>query len=101
MAKKSIIARERKRELLIKAFSKKREVLKTKIVNPSLSIEEREKAMNDLNKLPKNSSAVRAQNRCYITGRAHGVYSKFGLSRNKLRKMVMMGEIPGVRKSSW
>jgi small subunit ribosomal protein S14 len=54
-----------------------------------------------LQKLPRNSSPVRLRNRCAITGRPRGVYSKFGLGRTKLRETIMRGEVPGVIKASW
>ena len=44
---------------------------------------------------------VRLRNRCGLTGRPHGYFRKFGLSRNKLRERVMQGDVPGVRKASW
>ena len=54
-----------------------------------------------LQKLPKNSSPVRLNNRCMITGRARSYYRKFGVSRLVLREMALRGEIPGLKKSSW
>ena len=44
---------------------------------------------------------VRVRNRCEITGRARGVYRKFGLSRIKVRELSMSGALPGVIKASW
>ena len=41
------------------------------------------------------------RNRCNITGRPHGYYRKFGLSRNKLREHAMAGDIPGLVMASW
>jgi small subunit ribosomal protein S14 len=54
-----------------------------------------------LQKLPRDSSASRYRNRCALTGRARGYYRKFGLSRSKLREIVMSGQAPGVVKASW
>ena len=51
--------------------------------------------------LPRDASPARQRNRCRITGRPHGVYSKFGLCRNKLRESAMRGEVPGLVKASW
>ena len=50
---------------------------------------------------PRNSNPTRLRNRCRITGRPRGVFSKFGLGRNKLREHAMRGEIPGLTKASW
>ncbi len=54
-----------------------------------------------LQKLPKNSSAVRIKNRCAVTGRSRGYMRYFGISRQQFREMARRGEIPGVKKSSW
>ena len=51
--------------------------------------------------LPRNANKTRLRNRCALTGRPRGVYSKFGLGRNKLREFAMRGEIPGIVKASW
>ena len=53
------------------------------------------------NKLPRDSSYTRRRNRCSLTGRSRGYYRKFGLSRSKLREIMMRGEVPGVTKASW
>jgi small subunit ribosomal protein S14 len=66
-----------------------------------LSDEERMAAREKLQRLPRDASPVRVRNRCSLTGRPRGVYSKFGLGRNKLREIAMRGEVPGVTKASW
>ncbi|WP_127470099.1 30S ribosomal protein S14 [Thiomicrorhabdus aquaedulcis] len=101
MAKQSMIQREKKRAETVAKFSAKRALYKEQIVNMSLSFEERMEAMDKLQELPRNASPVRQRNRCRITGRPHGVYRKFGLSRNMLRQLAMQGDVPGLRKASW
>lgn len=101
MAKKSMINRELKREKMVAKYSQKRTELKAIISDMNASDEERMDAMLQLQSLPRNSSPVRLRNRCGITGRPHGYFRKFGLSRNILRERVMQGDVPGVRKSSW
>lgn len=89
MAKASIKARERKREKLVARFAQKRAELK-----------EAEDWVG-LDKLPRNSSAVRLHNRCKLTGRPKGYMRKFGISRVTFREMASAGKIPGVTKASW
>ena len=101
MAKKSMIERELKRAKLVKRYAAKRTALKEIIRNVNTSDEDRLVAQTKLNALPRDSSPSRKRNRCAITGRPHGVYSKFGLGRNKLREAAMKGEIPGLTKASW
>jgi len=101
MAKKSMIAREVKREGLIKKYQAKRSELKEVIRSPNTSFEEKENAQIQLQKLPRDSSQSRLRNRCKLTGRPHGYYRKFGLSRNKLREATMRGDVPGLSKASW
>jgi small subunit ribosomal protein S14 len=101
MAKKSMIARENRRARAVKKYAVKRAELKAIINNPAGSDEERYKAQLKLQALPRDSSPVRGRNRCRITGRPHGYYRKFGLSRNMLREAAMRGDVPGLVKASW
>jgi small subunit ribosomal protein S14 len=101
MAKKSMIAREVKREKTVKRFAAKRAELKKIIASMQSSDEERREALLKLQSLPRNASPCRLRNRCSITGRANGFYRKFGLGRNKLREQTMSGNIPGLGKASW
>jgi small subunit ribosomal protein S14 len=101
MAKKSMIARENRRARAVKKYAVKRAELKAIIRNPAGSDEERYQAQLKLQALPRDSSPVRGRNRCLITGRPHGYYRKFGLSRNMLREAAMRGDVPGLVKASW
>lgn len=101
MAKKSMIAREKKRAKLVARYATKRAELKAIIVNPESSEEEVWEANMKLQQLPRDGSPVRQQRRCRLTGRPHAVYRKFGLARNKLREAAMRGDVPGLVKSSW
>lgn len=89
MAKKSWMAREKKRRELVAKYAEKRRQLK-----------EAGDWMG-LQKLPRNASPVRLRNRCPLTGRARGYLRKFGVSRIVFREMALEGKIPGVRKASW
>jgi small subunit ribosomal protein S14 len=101
MAKKSMIAREVKREKLVKQYAERRAALKAIINNKDLPMEERFRASLKLAKLPRNSSAVRLHNRCQLTGRPHAYYRKLKISRIALRDLGSAGQIPGMVKSSW
>ena len=101
MAKSSSIQKNKSRQKLIDKFSQKRKLLKSKVMDKSLSLEDRIMFQNKLNELPRNSSSIRHRNRCELTGRSRGVYRKFGLSRIKIRELSMTGNLPGVVKSSW
>ena len=89
MAKKSIEARQRKREAMVAKFAEKRTALKAAGDYAALDL------------LPKNSSSVRLRNRCQLTGRPRGYMRHFGISRNQFRDMALQGKIPGVKKASW
>lgn len=89
MARKSNVARDLKRQKMIKRFAAKRAELK---------------ALGDqegLARLPRNSSPTRWKNRCIETGRPHAYMRQFGLSRLAFREHASKGEIPGVTKASW
>lgn len=89
MAKKSVIAREKKRREVVAKYAEKRARLKA------------EGNWEELQKLPRNASPVRLHNRCALTGRPRGYLRKFGVCRNVFRELSVEGKIPGVRKSSW
>ncbi|MFA6120021.1 MAG: 30S ribosomal protein S14 [Sideroxydans sp.] len=101
MAKIAVSNRDLKRREVVKKFAAKRAALNAIATNMSLSDEERFAARQKLQALPRDSSPVRLRNRCALTGRPRGVFSKFGLGRTKLREYAMCGEIPGVVKASW
>ena len=101
MAKLSMVARDVKREKIVRRYAAKRAELKAIIKSPTSSYEEKEAAVLKLQKLPRNASPVRMRNRCNLTGRPKGYYRKFGLGRNKLREAAMRGDVPGLVKASW
>lgn len=101
MAKKSSIAKQKKRETLVKNNWEKRSRLKAIIQDMKKPIEERLTAVDSLNKMPKNTSAIRLRNRCQLTGRSRGFLRKFKLSRLCFREMANQGLIPGIVKASW
>ena len=101
MAKTSMVNRDAKRAKLAKQHAAKRDALKKIVSSPTASYEEKIEAATRLQKLPRDSSPSRQRNRCELSGRPRGVYSKFGLGRNKLREHTMKGDVPGLRKASW
>ncbi|TMH65973.1 MAG: 30S ribosomal protein S14 [Betaproteobacteria bacterium] len=101
MAKLAVINRQYKRVKLVAKFAKRREALVAIIENSKVSNEDRFAARLKLQQLPRNANPTRLRNRCSLTGRPRGVFSKFGLGRNKLREYAMRGEIPGIVKASW
>ena len=101
MAKLAVKLRDKKRRQTVEKFKAKRAALLDIIEDSRASDEAREEARAKLQRLPRDASPVRLRNRCALTGRPRGVYSKFGLGRNKLRDLALKGEIPGVIKASW
>lgn len=89
MARLSVVVRNKKRAAMVDKYAAKRKELK----------EAGDYA--GLDKLPKNSSAVRLRNRCALTGRPRGFIRHFGISRNVFRDMAHDGKIPGIKKASW
>ena len=86
---------------MIQKYKSRRDLLKSKIKNKELSLEERISYQNKLNDLPRNGSAIRHRNRCEVTGRPRGNLRKFGMSRNTFRDLALKGELPGIKKASW
>nr|APD80657.1 ribosomal protein S14 [Polytoma uvella] len=100
MAKKSMIQREIKRQRIVMKYAKKREQLKKRILLTT-TLSDKLKLHRQLQRFPRNSSAVRLHNRCLVTGRPRGYYRDFGVSRHVLREMAHQGLLPGVQKASW
>lgn len=101
MTRLSIVNREAKREKTVKKYAAKRAELRKTILSTTASLQERQEAQQQFQRLPRDASPCRLRNRCKITGRPHGYYRKFGLGRNKLRESAMQGFIPGLVKASW
>jgi small subunit ribosomal protein S14 len=101
MAKASQVLRDERRAKLIAKYAEKRAELREKLKDPKVSSEEKFEIQAEFARLPRNSCPTRLTRRCRLTGRARGVYQKFGLSRIALREMTLSGELPGMRKSSW
>jgi small subunit ribosomal protein S14 len=89
MSRKSVIARQRKREKMVAKYAERRKALKEEGDYIGLSL------------LPRDSSPVRLKNRCALTGRPKAYIRKFGVSRIKFRELALAGRIPGVTKASW
>ena len=89
MARKSVIAREVKREKMAAKYADLRKQLK------------KEGRWDELDKLPRNSNPIRKHNRCKLTGRPKGYMRQFGICGVKFREMALQGKIPGVTKASW
>ena len=101
MAKKSKIAKNEQRKIVVARWATRRAELKETIRKPSSSDSERAQAQAALQRLPRDASPVRLRNRDAADGRPRGYLRKFGLSRVKMREMAHRGELPGVHKSSW
>ena len=101
MAKKAMIEREKKRQILVDKYAAKRAALKEIAKDVSKPMEERFSARLKLAKLPRNSSAGRLHNRCQLTGRPHAYYRKLKISRIAMRELGSSGQLPGMVKSSW
>ncbi|MFE3984847.1 30S ribosomal protein S14 [Nocardia tengchongensis] len=101
MAKKSKIAKNEQRKLIVARWAERRAELKEIIRKPTSGDAERAAAQTALQQLPRNASPVRLRNRDAADGRPRGHLRKFGLSRVRVRAMAHRGELPGVHKSSW
>lgn len=101
MAKTCMIEREQKRRAMVDKYAAKRAELLAVINDVKAAPEARSAARAKFQALPRNASPVRLRNRCALTGRPRGVFSKFGIARSKLRDLMMRGEVPGVTKASW
>ena len=71
MAKKNMIARDKKRVKLVLKYKTKRKDLLDELKNTS-SFSEIVKLNYKIQKLPRDSAKIRVRNRCWKTGRSQG-----------------------------
>ena len=100
MAKKSSIAREKRRIIAVERSEAKRQTLRKAILSET-DYDLREKLVGKLNAMPRDSSRIRIRRRCVCCGRPRAVYRRFAMCRLCLRNLVLMGMVPGIRKASW
>lgn len=100
MSSQRMVRREKKR-VRLQRLSAKRSELRQQLNDPTLDLDAKFDIIAKMEKLPRDSSYVRLSRRCSVTGRVRGVYRKFSLCRNELRRRAMSGEVPGLVKSSW
>lgn len=101
MAKQSKIAAQERRRATVERYAERRAGLKERIRRAEPGSAELAEAVQALNDLPRDSSAVRLRNRDQVDGRPRGYLRKAGLSRVRFREMAHRGELPGITKSSW
>ncbi|MFC7327280.1 30S ribosomal protein S14 [Marinactinospora rubrisoli] len=101
MAKKSKIARNEQRALVVARYAERRAELKRVISHPGTPADVRDAAVRELARQPRDASRTRLRNRDAVDGRPRGHLRKFGLSRIRFREMAHRGELPGITKSSW
>ena len=101
MARLMSINKNNFKKKLINKVKTKREELRLKMKDQSLSFEEKLSIQFALQKLGRRSCPTQYRNRCYLTGRPRGYLRDFGLCRNSFRKLALEGKLPGVVKASW
>jgi len=101
MAKKSKIAKNERRKVLVERYRERRAELVAITKDPEATYEAKREAYAALAKMPRDASATRYRNRCGVSGRPRGYFRKFGMSRIAVRELAHRGELPGVRKASW
>ena len=101
MAKRSKIAKNEQRAVVVARYAERRAQLKAIIKDPDTAYADRSAAVRTLSRLPRDSSPVRLRNRDQADGRPRGFIRKAGLSRIRFREMAHRGELPGITKSSW
>ena len=101
MAKKSMIAREKKRGIICEKYGEKRAALIAEIVDENTSEKDRISLQKKLRRIPRDASVHRQNSRCSQCGRPRSVSRRFGLCRICTRQFFVKAYLPGVRKSSW
>jgi ribosomal protein S14 len=98
---KAILLKDKRRRVLFATLEKRRKFLKALFEDLRLPDKFRWMVYKELILLPRDSSITRIRNRCVLTNRPRGIYSKFGLSRLMFRKYIWQGKLVGLKKASW
>lgn len=98
---KKLIRKDLKIRTIVNSLEKKRLLLKALFMNTTISNNLKLQIQSKLSGLPRNSSKTRIKNRCVISGRSHGVYNLYKLSRIQLKTLALNGDLPGLKKFSW
>ncbi|WWC61095.1 mitochondrial 37S ribosomal protein uS14m [Kwoniella dejecticola CBS 10117] len=102
MGAKAQVLRDIRKRLSAEQFEVQRRAYLFVARNTTLPATVRHKAQLGLNALNGGEGRLGAvKSRCWETGKARGVMSKFGLARFQFRLKALNGELPGVHKSSW
>ncbi|MFD8977557.1 MULTISPECIES: 30S ribosomal protein S14 [Streptomyces] len=101
MAKRSKIARNERRKAVVARYAERRAELKEILRRPATPAADRDAAVRELRRQPRDASATRVRNRDAVDGRPRGHLRRFGLSRVRMRQQAHAGFLPGVRKASW
>ena len=101
MAKKSAVARNKRRINASQRLKSARLALKKLILSETTDMEEKDAAVIKLQKRNRDESEIRVRNRCRQCGRPGGTLRKFGMCRIHLREAAMRGDVPGLKKASW
>nr|YP_008999849.1 ribosomal protein S14 [Prasinoderma coloniale]AGW52224.1 ribosomal protein S14 [Prasinoderma coloniale] len=95
---KGKVTTDRRRRYKVSDRSTYRRLLRSLLQNLRLPAAYRYAVSLHLASLDRNTSAIRVRNRCTLTGRGRGVFSKTRLSRHALRRLASRGHLPGFVK---
>jgi len=82
------ILKDRRHRIIYFYYENRRKVLLSLVHNLTLSSKIRQKAYQALVMIPRQASITQRRNRCTLTGRSRAIYSRFGLSRLRFRKLA-------------
>lgn len=93
--------RDYKNRICFQDFEIQQKILKSLMVNSSLSILTRRKLCGQFMSIGSRTSFSFLKTRCIFSGRSRSVYSFFNLSRLCIKKFFKAKFLPNLRKSSW
>nr|YP_011008105.1 ribosomal protein S14 [Dictyotopsis propagulifera]WBP69971.1 ribosomal protein S14 [Dictyotopsis propagulifera] len=79
----------------------KNKILKSILYNQKIKVSIRWWAQLERSKLSNKSSISKVHNFCVQTKRSRSIIHFYKLSRLRLRKLALMGFLPGLQKASW
>ena len=79
----------------------KKNELKYVSIKISLRLNQKFKINSFLKPFDKKYTSTKIKNRCFVSNRSKAIYTKFKVSRLKLREMILNGICPGFTKNCW
>lgn len=97
----NMMLRDVQKRRMFEKFHEERVKINTIWKNDILPKEIRSLAYQQVKSVPRDSTVLRINRRCTVTGRARGIFHQFRVSRFIFRQEADYNKISGARRANW